>query len=193
VKNNNCPLNIRFVAKTSDIRNFPQNIRSDVKTSEVATLLRTSSPVVQMQLKMYFFVPFVRPCVYHNCGGISESHACKDCEWHIILDAAFYTTYPGERELVLMTHHVQYNIPTFEAVLRKNMHLLLERCRRSNNVTVACFDAVRLFIFFYILWTLQPHFYFVTECSDIAVFFVCLRVCMSQCIRTLPGLDQFRN
>jgi len=27
--NNNCPLNIRFVVKTSDIRNFPQNIRSD--------------------------------------------------------------------------------------------------------------------------------------------------------------------
>jgi len=26
--NNNCPLNIRFVAKISDIRNFSQNIRS---------------------------------------------------------------------------------------------------------------------------------------------------------------------
>jgi len=34
--------------------------------------------------------------------------------------------------------------------------------------------------------------YFVTECSNIAVF-VRLRLCMSQCIRTLPGLDQFRN
>jgi len=41
VENNNCPLNIRFVAKTSDIRNFSRNIRSDVKTSEVATLTRT--------------------------------------------------------------------------------------------------------------------------------------------------------
>jgi len=38
VENNNCPLNIRFVAKTSDIRNFSQNIRSDVKTSDAATL-----------------------------------------------------------------------------------------------------------------------------------------------------------
>jgi len=36
--NNNYPLNIRFVAETSDIRNLSQNIRSDVKTSEVATL-----------------------------------------------------------------------------------------------------------------------------------------------------------
>jgi len=35
---NNSPANIRFVAKTSDIRNFSQNIRSDVKTPEVATL-----------------------------------------------------------------------------------------------------------------------------------------------------------
>jgi len=34
--------------------------------------------------------------------------------------------------------------------------------------------------------------YVVAECSDIAVF-VHLRVCMSQCIRTLPGFDQFRN
>jgi len=38
------------------------------------------------------------------------------------------------------------------------MHLFLERCRRSNNVMVACFDVVRLFIFFLIFWTLQPHF-----------------------------------
>jgi len=29
---------------------------------------------------------------------------------------------PGERVLVLMTHQVQCNIPTFEAVIRKNMH-----------------------------------------------------------------------
>jgi len=41
-KNNNSPLDIRFVAKTSDIRNFSQNIRSDAKTSEVATLHTTS-------------------------------------------------------------------------------------------------------------------------------------------------------
>jgi len=88
-----------------------------------------------MQLKMYFFVPFVRPCMHHNYGGISESHACKDCMWPIILDAELYTTCPRERVLVVMTHQVQCNIPTFEAVLRKNMHLFLESCR-SNTVTV---------------------------------------------------------
>ena len=38
MENNNSQLNIRFVAKTSDIKNFSQNIRSAVKTSEVATL-----------------------------------------------------------------------------------------------------------------------------------------------------------
>jgi len=36
---NNSSFNIRFVAKTSDIKNFSQNIISDVKTSEVATLV----------------------------------------------------------------------------------------------------------------------------------------------------------
>jgi len=71
--------------------------------------------------------------------------------WPIILDAELYATCPGERVLVVMTHQVQCNIPTFEALLRKNMHLFLERCRRSNNVMVACSDAVRLFIFVHIL------------------------------------------
>ena len=89
--------------------------------------------------------------MHHNHGGISESHACKDCVWPIILDSELYTTCPGERGLEVMTHQVQYNIPTFEAALRKNMHLFLERCRRSNNVMVACFDAVRLFVFLLIL------------------------------------------
>jgi len=57
-------------------------------------------PDVQTQLKMYFSVRFVRPCMHHKYGGISESHACKDCVWPIILDAELYTTCPGERMLV---------------------------------------------------------------------------------------------
>jgi len=32
------------------------------------------------------------------------------------------------------SHQVQYNIPTFEALLRKKVNLFLERCRKSNNV-----------------------------------------------------------
>jgi len=43
---------------------------------------------------------------HQNYGGISESHACKDCVWPIILDAGLYTTCPGERVLVVMTHQV---------------------------------------------------------------------------------------
>jgi len=107
---------------------------------------------------MYFFVPFLLPCMHHNYSGIWESHVCYDCVWPIILHVRLHTTCPGEQVLVVMNHQVQRNIPTFEAVLRKDMHLFLERCRRSNNVMVACFDAVRLFIFFLILWTLQPHY-----------------------------------
>ena len=150
-------------------------------------------PGAQMQLKMEFFVSFVRPCMYHNYGGIWGNHACKGCMCPISLDAKVYTTFPGERVLVVMTHQAQRtgDIPTFEALSRKNMHLFLERCKRSNNVMVACFDTVRLFIFFLNLWTLQPYFT-LWQCSDIAVF-VRLMVCMSKCIRTLPGLDKFRN
>jgi len=72
--------------------------------------------------------------MHHKHGGISESHACKDCVWPIILDEELYTTCPGERVLVDMNRKVQCNIPTFEALLRKNMYLFLERYRRSNNV-----------------------------------------------------------
>jgi len=57
-------------------------------------------PDVQMQLKTYFIVPFLRPCMHHNYGVISGSHTCRDCVWHIILDAELYTTCPGERVLV---------------------------------------------------------------------------------------------
>ena len=46
-------------------------------------------PVVQMQLKTYFFVPFVRPCMHLNYCVISGSHACRDCGWHIILVAEY--------------------------------------------------------------------------------------------------------
>jgi len=108
-------------------------------------------PMFKCSFKNVLFAPFVRPCMHHNFGEISESHACKDCVWLIILDTELYTTRPGERVLVITTHQVQCNIRTFEGVLRKKTHLFLERCRRSNNVTAACFDAVRLFIFFLIL------------------------------------------
>jgi len=47
------------------------------------------------------------------------SHSCKDCVWPIILDTELYTTCPGEQVLVFMTHHVQCNIPTFEANKKK--------------------------------------------------------------------------
>jgi len=46
VENKISPVNIRFVAKTSDIRNVSENIRSDVKTSEVATLITWKYRVV---------------------------------------------------------------------------------------------------------------------------------------------------
>jgi len=89
-------------------------------------------PDVQMQLKTYFFVPFVCPCIHHNYGVISGSNACRHCVRHIILDAERYTTCPGER--VFSSQQVQCNIPTFEALIRKYKYLFLERCRKCNNV-----------------------------------------------------------
>jgi len=53
-----------------------------------------------MQLKICFFVTFVRPCMHHYYGIISGSHACRDCVRPIILDAELDTACPGERVLV---------------------------------------------------------------------------------------------
>jgi len=81
--------------------------------------------------------------MHHNYGVISGSHACRDCVWHIILDAELSTTCPGERGfnvrfsvtfLPFRLCQVQCNIPTFEALLRKYTYLFLERCRKSNNI-----------------------------------------------------------
>jgi len=65
-------------------------------------------PVVEMQLKTYFFVPFVNPCMHLNYGVISGSHACRDCGWRIILVAELYTTCPGERVLVAIRFNVTF-------------------------------------------------------------------------------------
>jgi len=137
---------------------------------------------------MYFFVRFVRPCMRHNYCGISESHACKDCVWPIILDAELYTTCPGERVLVVMTHQVQCNIPTFEALLRKNIHLFLERCRRSNSVMIACFDAIRLLIFFLNRWKLQPRFTLWLSARTLQCMFVWGCECHNAFVLYLAGL-----
>jgi len=60
----------------------------------------------------------------------SESHACKDCLWPIILDAELYTICLGERVLVVMTHHVACNIPTFEALFKKKYGLVSRKMQK---------------------------------------------------------------
>jgi len=109
--------------------NCNKNIVQQTSCEPLFPDVQTSNAV-----KTYFAVPFIRTCMHHNYGRLSESDACRDCVWPIILYAKLYITCPGEGVLVVMTHQVQCNIPTFEALLRKNMYVFLERCRRSNKV-----------------------------------------------------------
>jgi len=46
--------------------------------------------------------------MHHNYGVISEGHACRNCVWPIILDAELYTTYPGERVLVVIRFKITF-------------------------------------------------------------------------------------
>jgi len=54
----------------------------------------------------------------------------QNCVWPIILGAGVYTTFPGERVLVVMTHQVQRNIPTFEAVFKKKYALVSRKTQK---------------------------------------------------------------
>ena len=97
-------------------------------------------PDVQMQLKTYFFIPFVHPCMHHNYGVISRSHTCRDCVWHIILNAELYTTCPGERVL---------------GATRSNATFLPLRLWYENTRTCFSKDAENLITYGYVLWCSQ--------------------------------------
>ena len=88
-------------------------------------------PDVRTQWKMYFFVPSVHPCMHHNYGLISGRYTSRDCVWPMILVAGLYTSCRAERVLVI---RFNVNIPTFEALLRKNVYLFLNGAKKSNNV-----------------------------------------------------------
>jgi len=134
-------------------------------------------PDVQMQLKTYYFVPFVRPCMHHNYGVISGSHACRDYVWRIILVAELYTTCPGERMLVATRFNVTF--------------LPLRLCYEN---TRTCFwkDAENLTTYGYVLWCSQivcirPYslntliaFYSVNKWSNFAVS-IWLMACHTTC------------
>ena len=60
-----------------------------------------------MQLKTYFFVPIVRPCMHLNYGVFQEvMHA--EIAGGTYLVAELYTTCPGERVLVATKFNVTF-------------------------------------------------------------------------------------
>jgi len=56
--------------------------------------------------------------MYHNYGVISRRHTFTDCVWPITLVAGLHTTRRSEHVLV-GSLQVTWNIPTFEALLKK--------------------------------------------------------------------------
>jgi len=91
-------------------------------------------PNVQIEYKMYFFFAFVRPCMHHNYGVISGSHACRDCVAYNLVCRDLYNL---PWRVSVSSHHVQCNNPTFEALLQKNTYLslFLGRCRKYSHTT----------------------------------------------------------
>jgi len=84
----------------------------------------------------------------------------------------------------ISTHQVQCNIPTFDALTRKNKYWFLQICRKSKTYGHVGWCSESVCIRPYSLNTTTA-FYFVTECSDIAVFFR-LRVVTTHSYFTWP-------
>ena len=89
----------------------------------------------------------------------------------------------------VVSHKIQCEAPTFEAILRKNMHLFLERCKKPNKVWLRALmqsDCLHLSLFFEhynrsLLCDWVPGRYSVCSFED---------VCRPQRIRTSPGPGQ---
>ena len=87
--------------------------------------------------------------MYHNYGVISGKHTFTDCVWPVTLVAGLRTTCRSEQVLV-GSLQVPRNIPTFEALLKKNVYLFLERFKKSKNVWLrALMQSDCLYSFFF--------------------------------------------
>jgi len=142
---------------------------------------------------MNFFIPAARPYMHHKLW--CKFRKQRMLSWRLVCNFWCKALYNLPWRASVSSHQVQRKIPAFDTSLWKNVYLFLERCRKSNNGWLR-FDAVRLFIFVFILWTLQPHFTLWLSALTIQLLFVCLLVCLfegmcvTQHIRTFPGLDQ---
>jgi len=121
-----------------------------------------------------YLVPFAHPCVHHKWYNFRNP--CMH-RLHVAYNFGCRALYNLPWRASVSSHPVQWNIPTVEALLRKNMYLFLERCRKSNNIWLhALLQSDCLYSPYSLNTTCTTVFCFVTECLDITVF-VCLRVC----------------
>jgi len=89
-------------------------------------------PDVQMQLKMYFFVPFCTP-MYASQLWCNFSKSCMQ-RLRVAYNFGGRVLYNLPWRASVSSLQFQCNIPNFEALLRINVYLFLERFRKSNNV-----------------------------------------------------------
>jgi len=97
-------LGIVLKTELSDDKNIQRQLRYQYCA---ANKLRASFSRCSIAVKNILLV-CVRPCMHHNYGVISKSHACRDCVWPITLDAELCTTYPGERVLVVIRFNATF-------------------------------------------------------------------------------------
>ena len=89
-------------------------------------------PVVQMQLKTYFFRSFCTPMYASQLWCNFRKSCIQRLRGAYNLGCRALYNLPWRASV--SSHQVQCNIPTFQALLRKYKCLFLERCRKSNNI-----------------------------------------------------------
>ena len=94
---------------------------------------------------------------------------------HVDFNFGWMALYNLPLRASVSSHQVQYNIPTFEALLRKNVYLFLAWCESLTMYGCTLWCSQIVYIHPCSLNTTTT-FYFATECSDVTVF-IRLRVC----------------
>jgi len=139
---------------------------------------------IQMQLKCTFlFLLYVRVCITTIMVQFQEAmHAEIACGLWFWLQVSIQPAVASS----VSSHQFQYNIPTFEALLRKKVHLCLERWKKSNTVMLlALIQSDCIYMSSYFEHYLS-HFNLCLSARTLQCLFVWVRV-MPQHIRTLPG------
>jgi len=133
-------------------------------------------------VKNALFHSFCTSMYASQFGVISGRHTSTECVWPrdrvqggrgdtVACNYGCRTPYNLSLWAIVSSYQVQCNISTIEALLRKNVYIFLEQCKKSNNVWLPALMQNHIAYTNICPYSLNNTiaFYFVIECSDVRV------------------------